>query len=350
MQLILPICGMSTRFNLTRPKFLLTHPSGNSMVTEGIRNLDFNKINDIIIIALIEHENKYKFSEAMVKEIQQNYQINPQVIFLPKQTSSQPETIYEGLKVANINDSIFIKDCDNQFTLKLDDIPDYNFVSVIDLEKIDNINAGNKSYVNIGSTGTITNIAEKKVISNLFCCGGYFFKNSQDFMKTYEQLKDNKNLYVSHIVYKMILNDEIFHIKEATDFSDWGTFTEWTKYKNQFQNILTDIDGVLVYNSGKGFGDKVWGETEGIKKNIDRINNLYDEGKSRIILTTSRDEEHRYITEQQLKRVGLKYHQLVMGLLNAKRILINDFSLTNKFPSSVAINLERDKDTLENYI
>jgi hypothetical protein len=43
------------------------------------------------------------------------------------------------------------------------------------------------------------------------------------------------------------------------------------------------------------------------------------------------------------------FDNLIMGLPHAKRYLINDFSPSNPFPTSVSINIERNKDNLVNY-
>jgi hypothetical protein len=350
MLLVLPIGGQSTRFPNMRPKFLLTHPNGNMMLTESIRKLDIEKFSDILIIYLNEHEEKYKFVNPTLKEIQKEFKKTPMFVGLDHQTQSQPETIYEGLKALNIKDSVFIKDCDNTFDLKFNDkISENNFITVVDLEKIENIDAKSKSYVNIGLSGTVTNIAEKKIISNLFCCGGYCFKNSHDFIRIFEKIKNNKNLYVSHIIYQMILENEVFFTQEATNFHDWGTYEDWSYYKGQYSNLMIDIDGVLVLNSAKSFSP-FWGTTEGIKENIECINDLHDKGMTRIILTTSRDEDYRAQTEEQLKKENVKYHQLVMGLYSAKRIIINDFCDTNKYPSALAINIERNSNSLKKYL
>ena len=79
------------------------------------------------------------------------------------------------------------------------------------------------------------------------------------------------------------------------------------------------------------------------------INALYDQG-SQIILTTSRREEYRKTTEDQLKKCGVKYHAIVMGLLHSSRVLVNDFTLSNPYPSASAINLTRDSNELNRYV
>jgi hypothetical protein len=43
-----------------------------------------------------------------------------------------------------------------------------------------------------------------------------------------------------------------------------------------------------------------------------------------IILTTARSEAHRPETEEQLQKVGIRYHRLIMDITAGERWLIND--------------------------
>jgi hypothetical protein len=106
-----------------------------------------------------------------------------------------------------------------------------------------------------------------------------------------------------------------------------------------------DLDGTLVVNSGEHF-EPVWGTTSGLKENIEAINRLYDSGKVQIIITTSRKEEARGVTERQLKKEGVRYHQILFGLNHGKRIVINDYARSNPFKSCDSINIARNSNDL----
>jgi hypothetical protein len=86
------------------------------------------------------------------------------------------------------------------------------------------------------------------------------------------------------------------------------------------------------------------------KKNIKKINELYDSGTSYIVLTTSRPSLYEEKTLKELSDKGISFHKIIMGLPHAKRILINDFSGTNSYPSSLAINIARNTDQLGEYL
>jgi hypothetical protein len=188
------------------------------------------------------------------------------------------------------------------------------------------------------------------VIGDRFCCGGYGFIDAEEFRASYEKISaireiNVESLYVSHIIHDMLLHDKKFSVAEAGEYLDWGDQEAWLKFCAQYKTIFVDIDGVLVENSSEYFEPKL-GVSLGLTKNIETINRLFDSGKAHIILITSRRSIYNEITEAQLQELGAKYHRIIYDLPHAQRILVNDFAISNPFPSAVAINLERDRDIL----
>lgn len=344
--LILPIAGKSSRFPNLRPKWMLTHPNGNFMLIEAIKGLNLKKFKKVYIIVLNKHLNEYKFEKGLKNQLHNIGVKNFKLIILDQETESQAETVYNGIKIGKINGSICIKDCDNYFDIETNDT---NFISIEKLSNFKNINAKNKSYINTNEFGNIINIAEKQIISDSFCTGCYGFKSSKDFIKYFEILKDKKDLYISHIVYKMILDNHIFKTIKCNNYIDWGTKEDWDNYKLEYKTIFIDLDGVLVKNSSEHFIPK-WCETEPIKENVELVRKLYNSGKAQIIITTSRKSYLKKQIIKELNEKNIPYHKLILDLFHAKRFLINDFSDTNKYPSCEAINLIRDNNNLNKYI
>lgn len=349
MNLILPVGGQSSRFPAMKPKWLLTHPNGNLMIIEAIKGLELDKFKNIYCICIREHYEKYNFEEGIKKQFSALGCLDKfKIIILDNLTNSQPETVYLGIKKASIKGCIYIKDSDNYFKEKL---VKGNFVSNFDLNDMALVDAKNKSYVMVNDQNIITNIVEKRVVSSLFNVGGYGFESAEDFCKYYEKLKNEKNLYISHIIFSMILDGYIFVSSKVKEYVDWGTLREWNMYKSQYITLFVDIDGTLVENSGQFF-NPIWGSTLKINENVETINRLYKSGKVNIILTTSRTTEYKTITEEQLEREGIKYHQIIYNLYHAKRVLINDYASTNPYKSCDSINIKRNsndlKDMLEN--
>jgi hypothetical protein len=195
--------------------------------------------------------------------------------------------------------------------------------------------------------GVIANIVEKKVISDKFCCGGYYFKSSNEFLK-YSNI-NSPNSFVSDVVFNMILNGNTFVGMECSDYEDWGTIVEWQNYKNTFKTLFVDIDGTIVKNSSSYLKPYI-GETEPLIDNLNYLKELIQSGRVEVILTTSRPEKYREETKKQLLELGLEYKQLIMGLQHSKRIIINDFGNTNPYKTCEAINIPRDSNTLKQYL
>lgn len=344
--LILPVAGNSSRFPGTRPKFLLTHPSGRPMLVKAVDGLLANQSFDsIIVVGLKEHEQQYNCFNSLCDEIRctcldLGHTVKCFKFLLDQPTQNQPETIVKVTEALRITGQIVIKDCDNYF--EISEMLAGNFVGTYDLSKLSQVNAGNKAYVQFGKSGEIVNIVEKKVIGDKFCCGVYGFRDACEFVDYYHKLSIYPNLYISHIIYNMILHGSTFFAKDVSEYIDWGTMEDWNRFVNQYVALFIDIDGVLVESSAKHFDPK-WGTTKGIQENVDRINALYKSGKYQIILTTTRDESFRAVTSKQLEDVGLlHYDELIMGLPHCKRVLINDFSNSNSYPSAIAINVPRN--------
>jgi hypothetical protein len=94
---------------------------------------------------------------------------------------------------------------------------------------------------------------------------------------------------------------------------------------------------------------RIHGEGNPIQSNINYLRKLYESERAYIVLTTSRPEQYRQITVDELKSKGIWYHNIIMGLPHSQRVLVNDFADSNPFPSCVAINIPRNSENLEKY-
>ena len=342
--LLIPAAGKSSRFPGVRPKWMLTHPDGNLMITSSCKGLNFSHINDIYVTILREHVEKYDCENAIVESFEDiGISQRVRVLILEEPTTCQAETVHKTIEHFNLSGPIFIKDTDSYF---ITDITPENSVCVFDLGDMGHVHASNKSFVQCNDQMSIVNIVEKRVISSTFCVGGYSFENAKDFSSCYSSFGlEDEEIYVSHVIYKMILNNSQFSATPVKDFLDWGTIKDWNKYKSEFATIFVDIDGVLIFSSSQYLKPK-WGETGVITNNVNKINELYNSEKVKIILTTSRKSSFTDTTENQLKALGIKYHQIIYDLWHAKRIIINDYAKTNPYRSCDAINISRNSDSL----
>jgi len=341
--LIVPCAGQSSRYPNMRPKYLLTHPNGNAMVTQSLRGIDLKNIDQIYIGVLREHYDKYKFGSRLMRQLEKKLDtIKVKYSILDKPTLSQPETVVKIIEQENIQDQIHIKDCDNYFEC----MPQNgNNVTVVSLNDLLSVNPSNKSYVQVNDVGQVVNIIEKRVISDKFCCGLYSIDNAKRFCKDYYRIlsntnpKEHSNIYLSTILHYMLYGGYIVNTIEVQNYKDWGTLDDWLQYKKQFQTIFVDLDGILVENSGE-YLEPYWGTTKGIQANIDYINALYDQG-NQIIITTSRTREFEKETLEQIERCGIKADRILFQTC-PRRTIINDFAPSNPYPSCEAINIPRN--------
>ena len=317
------------------------------MVTEAISGLNLDFFDHIYFICLQQHEDKYQFMKGFVSELDDaGLREKSNIVLLPEQTDSQSETVYTFLSGYDLDGFVFIKDSDGFYRC---DVEERNQVAYFDLNDMDDINARTKSYVDLDVNDVVTNIVEKKVISSTFSSGGYGFADAKEFCKTFEKLQDmDGECYISHIIFEMMLSGSTFYGTKTTDFKDWGTLDAWNKYKSQYKCLFVDIDGTLITNSSHHFPPYV-GSGEPIENNIDFIAELHEQGKTKIVLTTSRPEKFRQLTIMELQTKGIPFDELVMGLPHCQRVIINDFARSNPYPSCKAINIPRNTDDLKEY-
>lgn len=335
--LILPVAGRSSRFPGMRPKWLLTMPDGKLMLEKAVEGLDMSDFDRVVVVCLKEHIDAYLTPKTLEIVLAGIGHQNVDLCVLEEPTSSQSETVALALIHANVSGAFFVKDCDNMFHVRWHG---GNEVAVLDLNNVGLIDAKNKSYVSVDALGNISNIVEKQVISNYFCCGGYGFRSSEEFLKHFRAIKSSQEVYISHVIYSMLMGEENFRINKADRYIDWGTLREYRHYSRAFLTLFCDVDGVLLLNGSK-FGKKGWG-TEPISENLQSISRMQESGLLYLVITSSRPASETDYIRQRLAEYGIIPDQYVMGLPHGRRILVNDYSPTNPYPTAISVNVERD--------
>ena len=105
----------------------------------------------------------------------------------------------------------------------------------------------------------------------------------------------------------------------------------------------------MILENGSKFVKGGWA-TSGIKENIEVLAKLQRENKLFLILTTSRLESEKTYVYKELKKFGLIPDGFIGGLPHSKRVLINDYSATNQYPTSISLNLKRNSTQLSDLI
>jgi len=349
LTLVIPAAGKSSRFPNMRPKWLLTHPTGDLMIKKVLDAFRYKQFDRVVITILKEHSEKYG-ADTILRQI---FGSDVEILVLSEPTSSASETVYRTIKQAQITGQIVIKDSDcivkSESSYKKNSIVGMEIDSNSNVEKIQT-----KSFIVKNDDGVILDIIEKEVVSNTICLGVYSV-SSMDFSTAFEEIHNSLTyktfgeIYVSHIISYLILQEQkIFNYIESTDFIDWGTANDWNRERAQFRTYIFDIDGVLLKNYGK-YGVKNWSNTfEPIEQNIKVLKDFSNAGHQ-IIFMTSRSEEYLENFKNFLQSNDIRYKQIISNCFHGRRVIINDFANTNPWPSCEAISIKRN-DELKDYI
>jgi hypothetical protein len=329
---------------------MLTHPDGSLMINKAAENLDLSDVDEVYVTVLKEHLDQFNFKEALYQSFL-DVNITCKIIELENPTQSQPETVYETIRKENISGSIFIKDCDSSFFHK---VCSGNYVTICDANTVPEIRQlGAKSFVSYDENLILNNIVEKQIVSPFFCTGGYSFTDAKQFCERFKKICNynsppTENLYISHIIFDMMLDKANFTASHVSNYYDWGTIEDWDRYKRKYATLFIDIDGIIFKNTGKYTTPKWSGSP--MENNINYLKKLSMSNKIKIIFTTSRQTSHEEETEKALALTGIKYDKVIYDLPHAQRIVINDYAVTNPHRSCDAINIKRDSDELESLI
>jgi hypothetical protein len=329
---LLTCAGQSSRFAGYRPKWSLTHPSGHMMAAEALGGL--SSAGGLRVFAAMRAEHLATYGEEAVRRefALVGYDVT---VLNVGDTDSPVQTVLAAAPYLPPDQAFTVKDCDNRFVL---DLGEENAVACVNLHHhTAPLVAANKSYVQ-ARDGLVSSIVEKQVTGPLFCCGAYTFTSPAEFCA-----HAKAGEFISEVVGAMLAAGRTVHAREATAYVDWGTAEDWQRYVSEFRVLFVDVDGVLVHSSHRTF-KPAWGETQQIDANVETLRALHATGKVQIVLTTSRGEDARAMTERQL--TGVPYDKLVMGLRGGARVVVNDYAVARGEYTCFAVNLERDRPML----
>ena len=215
--LIVPAAANKKIYESQLPGIFHLNDKGYFLCVEAILGLDINIFSAVYFTILRQHDELYSIGAMLNLQLNRAKIKNAKIVILDNPTNSQAETIYQTICQEHINGAIFIKDADCTFTA---DIYPQNGIVVYPLEKLTVVNPQHKSYVAVDDMSYITNTIEKRVIDHYFTAGGYCFDDSTLFSHYYEYYADQQGLYLSHIVYAMLLDKHIFKPFLAKDYKD----------------------------------------------------------------------------------------------------------------------------------
>ena len=216
--LIVPIASYKSEYLHSLPAVFQKGEDGLMPCIKAVQSLDCALFDHIYFTILRIMEEKHHLCALLKEQFQKIGLTKAEIIILDHPTLSQPETIYQTICQANIKGTVFIKDADCSFSGEV--LPQTGVV-IYPLESLKWVNPQNKSYVAVDDHFYVTNIIEKKIISHYFLAGGYCFEDSDLYCRYYQRFAGQKGLYLSHIIYAMLLDKHLFRPILATEYTDF---------------------------------------------------------------------------------------------------------------------------------
>lgn len=219
--LIIPVAGENKyKDPKIMPNLFKLSENGFMYCVASIMGLQLENFDHIYFTILAKHNKQFLLDKMLDLQFQRlDIADKAKVVILNKETRNQPETIYQTVYQENIKGGIYCKDGDSFFESELSE---ENSVAVFPIDALTSVNPQHKSYIAIDDMYYITNIIERKIIGNLFSAGGYYFKSADDFCSYYQELQQYDKLYLSHVIYSMLLNNKVFRPIKVNNYIDWG--------------------------------------------------------------------------------------------------------------------------------
>ena len=198
MKILIPMAGEGSRFakeGFTFPKPLID-VDGKPMIQKVVENLDF--VSEYIFLVRKEHITKY---EGLVDTLHRITNNSCKIVEVDSLTEGAACTALLAKEFIDVDEDLLIANSDQFIEYESE-----NFVSLKNMTDVDSIvwtfNAVHPkwSFVKTNSRGYITEVAEKRPISDIATCGIYWYRKGSDFVKYAEQMVE-KNIRVNNEFY-----------------------------------------------------------------------------------------------------------------------------------------------------
>lgn len=212
MNILIPMAGEGSRFAKEGYQFPkpLIDVNGKPMIQRVVENLDFNA--RYIFLVRKKHLEKYSGLENTLRLVTNN---KTEIVIVDELTEGAACTCLLAKDLINNDSELLIANSDQIIEYEKE-----NFEYIKNLTNVDGMvysfNAVHPkwSFAKINSRGYITEIAEKKPISNIATCGIYWFRKGVDFVGSAEHMikqekKVNGEYYVAPVYNEMIAENKL---------------------------------------------------------------------------------------------------------------------------------------------
>lgn len=226
--LIVPM-GAQSREAGEMPMVFLPGRDGRMLALHAVSGLPLGQFTDIYFTVLREHVEGYDIDRLLEMQLRRMGMERARVVVLETPTLSQAQTIVSTIEQEGIRGPIFCKDADGYF--RAEPI-EQNAVTVYPLEEMALVDPRHKSYVAVDDMNYVTNIIERRVVSHLFNPGGYGFEDAEELRHYFRLIGgEERHIYLSHIIYAMLLEGRPFRPLPVTGYRDWTMEWELRSYQ-----------------------------------------------------------------------------------------------------------------------
>jgi dTDP-glucose pyrophosphorylase len=237
LKIVVPMAGLGMRFQeagYSFPKPLI-EVSGKPMIELVIKNLKPTCPHKFVFICQKEHYEKYSLNEIFNNLVgRENYDC----VQLTATTQGAACTVLTAIDYINGDDDIIIANSDQLIDIKIDDYINYSRQSGADGTIMTFESSHPKwSYARLDASQSVSEVAEKKVISNQATVGIYYFKEGRDFIQAAgkmmaKDIRVNNEFYVCPTYNELIIDGKtikIWNIKPE-QMHGLGTPEDLNKY------------------------------------------------------------------------------------------------------------------------
>lgn len=233
LNFVIPMAGEGRRFKdagFEGPKYMIK-VKNKTLFEWALESLPLGISNQIIFVCLKKHEKNHQVSAFIKKIMSTKYQkLNYKIIFIPKITRGQVETVLACKKYINNTRSLVIYNIDTHFKSsrlksKLLTIRNQNVDGILGVHSS---NDPKFSFVKLNSDGFVKRTKEKQVISDMASTGLYVFTRGSDFVSAAKHMignniKTNNEFFVSELYNILIKEGKKFTVDTVEEFVPLGT-------------------------------------------------------------------------------------------------------------------------------
>lgn len=336
--LIIPCAGKSSRFGGMPPKWMLYYPDGKPMVEKAICGLPLNQYDRVIVTAVKEHLENFNGVDLLKQSIGKKLGDKFELCILDEFTSCQAETVFNTIKKCKISGAFAVKDSDNFINMELPENRD--FVVGLDMhlfqKEIERLSA--KSFLVVNSQGIITDIVEKKIVSEFISIGMYGFRDAELFCEAFTSIADSKGMereiYISHVISYLIgIKKSVYSYVETKDYEDWGTKKDWYNLLDRKKTYIINVEDIVTRNNKQIGMNMVYDE-----ESIAVLRNIYENGSQIILLGNMKEDDIKKI-DNDLKDKGIYVHASIGDVYLSHQVLLKKYSSAIPYPACEAINI-----------